>query len=203
MMETIRFTPSWLLRAQTEPMKKGGKRPKLPVFILKAGSITERDLFEAELEGRYGAGMVMSFQLLDAAVNGVRALLGDEGGAIEELLRADYASSLSAADGEQLSPIDKAKLKSATEILAGSWPEYAGLVEREARRNSLLPTLAFSRWCDGWENLADRHGKPVEFARDATGGIPDGVLRRVDFTMIRSAGLEAYALQYGRSHAKN
>lgn len=201
MIETIPFTPPWLLRAAEAGGRKAKKPPVLPSYVLRAGSIIERDQFEAELEGRYGAGMVMNFQLLEAAVSGVRALLGEDGSEIEELLRADFSSSLDGA--EQLSPTDKAKLKSATEILGRSWPEYAGLVEREARRNSLLPTLAFARWCDGWENVTDREGKPVAFERDATGEIPDHVLRRVDFTQIRSAGLEAYAMQYGRSHAKN
>lgn len=203
MIETIRFTPPWLVAAKGGAGAKPKKQASaLPVFILRAGSIIERDQFEAELEGRYAAGMVMNFQLLEAAVSGVRALLGEDGGEIEELLRADFAAS-TGGEADQLGAQDRAKLKTATEILTRSWPDYAALVEREAQRNALLPTLAFVRWCEGWENVTDREGQPLAFTRSALGDVPDAVLRALDFTVLRAAGMEAYRLQYGRSHAKN
>lgn len=203
MIETIRFTPPWLVPSDGEKGKKQGKQPAPPTFTLRAGSIIERDQFEAELEGRFGAGMVLGFRLLEAAVGGVRALLGEEGIELEELLRAEFAAAASSDRGGELSPQEKARLKATTEILARNWPEYAGLVEQEARRNQILPTLAFVQWCAGWENVVDREGAPVVYERGPTGDLPDHLLRRVPFTMIRAAGLEAYALQYGRAHAKN
>lgn len=203
MIGLIRFTPPWLL-ASPEPGGDKGKqavKPAAPpVFLLEAGSIVSRDQFEAELEGKYGAGMVLSFHLLEAALDGLRALLGDDATEIEELLRADLAAT---SDAEQLTPQEKAKVKAATEILAKHWPEYAALVERESRRSRLLPTLAFVQWCKGWENLVDANGEPIEYARSATGEIADELLRRVPFVMLRAAGLEAYGVQYGRTQAKN
>lgn len=203
MIEPIRFTPPWLVpAAPAGGGKKGsGKIAPVPVFLLKAGTILERDQFEAELEGRHAAGMVLSFHLLEAAVGGLRALLGKEDAAeIEDLLRSDYSAA--AGDGS-LSPQERAKVKGATEILAKHWPDYSALVEQEARRSQILPTLAFVQWCSGWENVTDQDGAPVEYARGATGEIDDALLRRVPFTMIRSAGMAAYGLQYGRSQAKN
>ncbi len=182
------FTPEWLKRGEEETW---------PRFMLRAGPVLERDQFEAELEGRHRAGTVLPFQLLDVVVTGLRALLGPEEAApLEELVRAEYG-------GEELSPADRVVVKGATDALAEHWPEYQAAMEQEARRNAVLPTLAFVRWCQGWENVTDAAGEPVDYVRDALGRIPDEVLRRVPFTAIRAVGMRAYGLQYGRTELKN
>lgn len=193
MIETIAFTPPWLA---TDAAGDDVKNP--PVFHLRAGSILERDQFEAEMEGRHRAGLVLGFQLLEAAVAGVAALVpGDEGAGLIELLRSEFA------DGSDLSAVERAQIKEMGDILATGWPEYGALVEREARRMAILPTLAFATWCTGWENVTDADGAPVEYARDVRGNFADALLRCVPFNMIRVAGMEAYAMQYGRSQTKN
>lgn len=187
-MERIAHTPSWL---------KAGKGEKLPVYFLRAGSVLERDEFEAELDGRYHAGEVFSFQLMQIALEGVRALLPEEDAApLCELIQSDFG-------GNDLDTKDRAQVKGVLDVLRLHWPEYQAASEQEARRSRILPTVAFLRWCDGWENVTDKEGKPVEYARTPLGLIPDDVQRRLDYTHIRSAGLEAWALQYGRAQAKN
>jgi hypothetical protein len=185
-MDRYSFTPAWL-----------AERDPAPVFFLRAASILDRDAFEAELEGRYRAGMVPGFLMLDAAIAGVRALVdGDDAEALIELIRAEYG-------GEKLPPEEQVKVKAATEILAAYWPDYAAGVEQEARRNAVLPTLAFLRWVDGWENLTGKDGEEIDYARSPRDGIADDLLRRIDPSTLRAAGLRAYAVQYGRTEAKN
>lgn len=188
MLESQTFTPSWLAQLPDH------ERPK---FTLRPGTVLERDRFEAELEGKYRAGAVMSFHLMMAAANGIQALVpGEEGAALVELIRAEFGE-------EELSPAEKAKVKAATEVLAQHWPEYASLVEQEAQRNTILPTLAFIRWCDGWESVKDKDGVTIAYARDPLGQIDEAALRRVPPLLMRAAGMEAYGLQYGRTQAKN
>jgi hypothetical protein len=192
MIPTIAFTPSWLEKTATG---KPAKNP--PVFHLRAGSILERDQFEAELDGRHRAGRVLGFQLLEAAIAGVEALVpGDDAAALTELLRSDFA-------GETLAPADRAQVAAVAEILTKSWPEFAACKQQESRRTAILPTLAFITWCAGWDNLTGDDGEPVVYARTALGELDDALLRRVPFTMMRAAGMEAYRLQYGAGQAKN
>ena len=188
MLERITFTPKWLADAEGEAK---------PAFSLRAGSVLERDKFEAELEGEHRAGLVLSFQLLEAALGGLQALLEpDAAEPLVALVQSEFG-------GEDLSPTEKAQVKGATDILAEHWPPYRSLVEQEARRNALLPTLAFVRYCDGWENVKDDDGATVEYGRDKLGQLDASALRSIPFAQIRSAGLEAYKLQYGRHQAKN
>lgn len=188
------FTPRWLQPREGDKLPKG-KKP--PVFHLVAGSILERDQFEAEMEGRHHAGMVLSYQLLQAAEEGLAALLGERSAELTDLLRADFSG------GDSLPVLEQAKIKEATEILARHWPDYGALVQRESRRSQILPTLAFAQWCRGWDHVQDDSGKAVDYARTSLDEIDDALLRRVPFTMIRAAGMTAYALQYGRAQEKN
>ena len=186
-MERITFTPKWLVNEE-EP----GKQPR---FFLTLATIIDRDQFDAELDGVYRAAEVPNFQLRDIAIEGLNALLGDDAPDLVGLVLAQYG-------GEVLPADEMAKLKAAFDILAQHWPEYRAAREQEARRNRALPTLAFIRWCEGWENLTDKDGKPVEYAREK-GTIPDDLLRRVNPLIMRSVGLEAYRVQYGLSMAGN
>jgi len=188
-LEKISFTPEWL-----KP-KAGEAADSVPVFQIALATVIERDQFDAELEGTYRAGEIARFQLRDVAIEGIEALLGEDGGELVALLQSQYA-------GEDMSPIEEAKLKTATDILAESWPDYAAAREQEARRNRILPTLAFVRWCHGWDNLSDVHGEPLAYER-VKNTIPDAVLRRVPPIMIRSVGVEAYRQQYGQGQAGN
>ncbi|MGD9470614.1 MAG: hypothetical protein AB7G24_00785 [Novosphingobium sp.] len=189
MLDRNRFTPPW--RAHLPE----GERP---VYILRPGTVLERDQFEAELDGRHRAGQVFSFQLVDSAERGIRALLpqGAQADALVEAIRAQHS-------GQELAVEEQALVKAAIDILAEHWPEYRGAAEQEARRNNILPTLAFLRWCCGWENVTDADGNPVEYSRTATGEIPEDIQRRLNFLELRSAGLEAYAMQYAQAQAKN
>lgn len=180
------YTPTWLAEEEDKP-----------VFHLRCGTVFERDSFEGELDGRWRAGVVLQFMIQEAAVSGIEALMpGDEGKALVELVRAE-------AGGEALSPAEQAKVRRAIQVLEEHWPDYRLLVEQEARRNRLLPTLAFAQWCDGWENLKDEEGELVPYERSLIGKIPDDLLRRVPFTILRAVGLEAYSRQYAGTFRKN
>lgn len=189
MLTAIHYTPPWL--------KAEGKK-KLPTFILRPGDVLEREAFEAELEGKYRAAPVPRFQLRDAALAGIEALMpGEEGAALKEIVQAEYD------DPNSLSTGDRAKAGAVAEILAEHWPDYAALVARNARNRALTPTLAFMQFCVGWSNVSDDHGKPVEYERNAIDEIPNEVLSRIPSWFIRAAGTEAYGLLYGRTQAKN
>lgn len=186
-MERITFTPKWLVN-EAEPDKS-------PKFFVKLASILDRDQFDAELDGVHRAAEVPSFRLRDIAIEGLNALLGDEAADLGALVLAQYG-------GEQLPPDEVARLKTVFDILAEHWPEYRAAREQEARRNRILPTLAFVRWCDGWENLTDKDDAPVDYARDK-GAIPDAVLRRISPIVLRAVGVEAYRVQFGQGTAGN
>ena len=188
MTERISFTPSWLDKAEA---------PDKPVYFLRLGSVIERDEFDAMMDGRYRAGEVHRFQLRDIAIAGVRALVDpDDADALVQLIESEYG-------GEKLPPAEAAQVKEISDVLAKHWPDYAAAREIEARRNKLLPTLAFMQWCDGWENVADTKGKPLEYARTDKGEIPGDVLRRLVPVQLRVVGIESYSLQFGESDAKN
>lgn len=183
---TIAFTPQWL-RDNPDP----------PVFHLRVGALSERDLFEATLDGEYDAAPVYDFILRAAALAGTVALGGDDAAALTDLVSADFGD-----DGE-ISPVDRATLDGLYEILLDHWPDYRSLRKQAARRQKLMPTLAFVTWCTGWENVTDSRGVSVEFAVGATGKPSDECLRRIPDLMLAIAGSEALAMQYGRGEEKN
>lgn len=196
MIERLSWSPAWV---------KKEKGAKVPVFFLRPGSVLERDEFEGELEGRYNAAGVLPFQLREIAREGIKALADnpDDAELMIELIERDYTIEAGQDGAEALSAKDRARMKDVTEILQKHWPDYRAAREQNARHNNYLPTLAFMRWCDGWENVTDSAGEAVPYERDDRGDIPDAVLRRVPAIMMRAAGFEAYQLQYGRAQAKN
>lgn len=201
MQTRVSYTPPWLKAAadtagEKSASKKGAKAVKEPVFHLRLGDIIERSSFEAELEGVHQAGEVPRFLLLEAAVTGVRHLL-PEGAEREQLI------DLLENDEQSEDPAENARRKEAHEILSRNWPTYKALLEQEARRHSLLPTLAFVTFVDGWDHVTTKDGLPVEFARDSRGDIAPAALARIDPLVLRAVGVQAYNLQYGRGEAKN
>lgn len=194
MQETIPYTPPWLQPAEGEERKA-----PLPRFDLRLGSIVERDAFDAELEGKWRAKQVPAFLMLEVAVRGLHALLPpDDAAQLEELLRAAHAP-----DAEALGQAELQQVKEAEEILAEHWTEYRLLVEQNARHDRIAPTLAFQRWCAGWDNVMDDAGASIAYERTALGEIPDATLRRLSPLAIRAAGYRALNLQYGAGEAKN
>lgn len=186
-MDKFLYTPHWI------PEEAEIK----PSFSIRAGSVIEREQFEAELDGKYRAGRVFSWQVMEIAVAGVSTLLpGDEGQALIELIRADQS-------GQTLSPEERAKFKQVIDILAEHWPEYREAAEQEARRASILPTLAFLSFVDGWDNVTDADGVPIAYSRDVLGHIPNDIQRRLKMTEMRGAGMAAYRYQYGEMNVKN
>ena len=187
---SIPFTPVWL-RTRKDP----------PAFHLRGGSLLDRTAFEARLDGEFRAGEIYGFVLREIRIDGIRNLCSEDDAArlIDLINQADTPSE---DGGETLTAEEKALVKGADDILAQHWPEYRAASEQIARRNAMLPTLAFCTFCTGWDNLADDAG-PIPFARTALGEIAQESLVRVPHIMLHSAGVEAYRMLYGRGEEKN
>ncbi len=177
-----------------------GEKDTRPGFRIRMASLIERGEFDAELEGRYQAGSVPAFVMLDTAIAGIHGLLGEEAGEIEELLRSFHGGE---ADRAEASQEERAQIAAIEEILFKGWPPYRQLVEQNARYRNLMPLLAFQRFVDGWDNVEGIDGKPVEYARDKSGAVPDAVLRRIHPALIYAAGNRAYNFQYAAGEEKN
>lgn len=186
----VRFVPSWF----------DADDPASPVFYLRAGSVIERGLLEAELSGEYRAAPVYDFQLAGAFADGIAALLADDPG--RDTLIALAASEAALKEGETLDATERQMLAQARAILAEHWPAYRSLLAQLARRRQLLPLVALRRFCAGWENVTN-DDRPVAFARgldglvslDAAGALPELVMKVV--------GAYAYDLLYPGAHLKN
>tara|TARA_R110000868_G_scaffold92872_6_gene257520 strand:- start:3123 stop:3686 length:564 start_codon:yes stop_codon:yes gene_type:complete len=173
------FTPSWL---------EGNAEP--PRFFLRAGSVIEREMMEAELAGEYQAGGVWPWDLHAAVLNGIRTLLGEDGAQLTAIAEADFGGTLESAE-------ERAQLVEVKRILALHWPEYQHLQAQMERRNAVLPVLAFRRYCVRWDNL------PFSYATDMDRFVSKVVLPQIDPLQLRAAGLRAYALQYAAGAEKN
>jgi hypothetical protein len=183
----IRFIPPWY----------EAEDPQAPVFHIRAGSVTERALLEAELSGEYRAAMVYDFQLASAFAEGISALLADDPGR-DELI----ALSISAAAGDDLAPIEALRVAQARAILADHWPAYRSLLAQLARRSQLLPLIALRRFCTGWENVTnDDH--PVPFMRGADGLVTSDAAGALPHLVLKVAGHRAYELLYAGAQSKN
>lgn len=180
----VPFTPSWLR-----------DRPHKPVYMLRAGSVLERELLEAELASEYRADRVMSYDLDGAARAGVRAIASPDVAAhIIGLLDAEAAAT---DEGQALDPTDIQTLAEARRVLSEHWPEYKMLVAQIARRNTITPVIAFQRFCVEWR------GRDAVFAVDQFGRITDDALASVPSFELRSAGFEAYRMLYAGGAEKN
>lgn len=175
----IRFVPSWLVETENPP-----------TFLLRAGSVLERELMEADLAADQRAGPVWPWELREAMTGGLRALAGPDADALIALVAQEGA-------GEPVSEEDAAMLVAACETLAEHWPPYRKLRAQMERRAVLLPLVAFRRFCCGWE------GVDVSFSRTADRLVSPAAMGSVDPMVLRAAGVRAYGLQYGTGEEKN
>lgn len=181
----FRFTPEW--------REEGAKAP---TFLLRAGDIFEREMLEAELAGPYRAPRVMSWELSAAFVDGVRGLLADSPD-------ADRIVELASAEDEDLPMADRQLLAEVANILMQHWPEYRELRSSIARRQSILPALAFRTFCVGWEGVHDRSENDLPFQCEADGMVSRKLMGQLIPIDMRLAGLRAYGLLYANEHVGN
>lgn len=198
------YTPPWY--------RKGSG----PLFLIRAGDVGERELFEAELAGEYDAGRVLDMDLEAAFEEGIETLLADAPQQLEGLrallaaerdIRDHNQQVLTEALGKpvadqaafikeqcrQLPPGERQGLEEARRLMHQHWPDYRALVARQARRQSLLPLVAFRRFCAGWERLK----QPFEAGPD---GMPTlAAIRGIPQNDMKAAGLEAYRRLYAAS----
>lgn len=177
------FIPAWTRGTETERR-----------YFMRPGDVIERANFEAELAGEHRAGRVFGFELKDAFVSGVTALLAD---------RPDDAAALIAladaeAAGDPIPPDEMALLEGAREQLEQHWPAYRAVNARAERRRSLLPIVAFQRFCAGW----DGPGLPA-YEAERFGGVTRAAMAQLPAEELAAAGVFAYSLLYIGGQEKN
>lgn len=184
------FTPPWL-RDQPNP----------PAFALRAGSIIDRDMFEARLDGEFGARVIYDFQEKAIIKEGIAALAPE--GDRDELI-ALVETHYSSDPESQLSDVERARFQEVLDIMAQHWPDYRACRTQAARRENILPTLAFMTFCVDWRNVQSvRTGEIVPFAKNAQGEIEPELLIEIPGLMLKAAGQEAYRMLWGQAERKN
>lgn len=175
----VRYTPPWV--NDSDP----------PVFFLRAGTVIERELFEADLAGRFNARVVYAHELRDAMLSGIKQFAEpDDRDRLMEVALAGLAGRLEIE-------ADKALYTALETQMRENWPPYHALHQRLETRRALIPTLAFMKFCVGWEYVfAVDDLEPLVFARDGIGLVDQDVMRRLDPLMLRSAGNAAYQLLF-------
>jgi hypothetical protein len=197
-------------RPYTAPWHKDGKGP---VFMIHAGGVTDREMFEADLAGEYNAGPVTSFEMDAAFSEGLAVLLADSPAQLAELheLRAaereivehnnevaNRAQSLPEPDradfvkleSRELPAADRQALEEADRIVRDHWPDYAALHRRRARRHAMVPLLAFRQFCSGWTGLKSE----CDIGPD--GLVTEASAKAVPAMDMKAAGYHAYTLLY-------
>jgi hypothetical protein len=170
--------------------------------MLRAGDVVERGEFEAAV-AEMRAGRVFDFQTEEAFLDGVRTLLADDPEGVERIeqaLAAEKEAAEAAGPGNkpQLAAEDRALLEQSRAAVLEHWPPYSTLVGRMARRNELLPTLAFQWFCTGWS------GKDLpEFKKGIDGRVTIAALSKIPALTLRVAGMQAYQMQYATGFEKN
>lgn len=191
--DTEPFTPQWREKEQNPPR-----------YFIHVGDVLARGQLEALLSGKYRAGRVFGFQMVEAFTQGVAKLMeGDpDKDRLIELAQAEGAGEIVADDERQL-------LIRARDVLTQYWPEYASLLEQADRRRELAPILAFRQFVVGWENVhtvrkgPDGKPVPVEHKRGIDGLIPLDVLGRIDPLEMMAVGHHTYDLLYGGGEERN
>jgi hypothetical protein len=164
-----------------------------PVIMLRAGDVIERGELEAEL-AEMRAGRVFDFQIEAAFIAGVEALLKDSPDDVERIRDAATA----AAEGQELSSEDQAMLAGARDAVKEHWPPFAALIGQAARRNELIPMVAFQRFCTGWEGA-----ELPAFAKGMDGRVTLEAMGNISSVLLRMAGLRAYEALYATDSAGN
>lgn len=172
-----RFVPQWR-REDADP----------PTFLLRAGSVIEREMLEAELAGEMRAGRVWPYELASVLCDAFKAFGGDDVGTLVGLVEREQAHAL--RGGEKLDAADQATLDGARGVAIEYWPDYAALVAQMQRRELLLPIVAFRRFCTGWENVA------ATYKRGLGNVVDDSALKSISSLEMRAAGIAAYNLLY-------
>lgn len=178
----VRYTPPWV--QDSDP----------PVFFLRAGTVIERELFEADLAGRFNARVVYAHELRDAMLSGLRQFADADD--LDRLM----AVALAGLSGKLENDADTAVYSALETQMRENWPPYHALCQRLETRRALIPTLAFMKFCTGWEFVfaADTPDgeapEPLVYARDGIGLVDQDVMRRLDPLMMRAAGNQAYQM---------
>jgi len=194
--ETVPFTPPWLCNADGTPQEGA------PVFHLRAAGVIERGLMEAEISGPYRAGRVLGFELRQAQMAGVQALLADDPD-LDRVLGVIAEAGEAELEGRKLSDDDAQLLKDVAAVLVDHWPEYRDLVARAERRREIAPIVALRRFCTGWKNVTDDQRQPVPFAKGLDGFVAEKAMARLSQFEMLMAGNRAYSLQYAGTESGN
>lgn len=179
----VRFTPDFPWYAD--------KPEEAPVYLIRPGSVFDRDELEAELVARR-AGRVLDLMLYSAARDGVRAWkLGDDEGRFLDLIDQHQA-------GQVEDPAEVALFTQLEAMLVENWPPYAELFRQQARRRQMAPTIAAMMFLRGWEN------GPGEFKSGVDGRATADTLKLIPPLDLKAIGAKAYHLLYGEDDtAKN
>lgn len=171
------------------PWRQDEARP--PVYLVKAATLDERTLFEAELAGApWNAPRVFDFQLYDCLIDAVSAWYPDED--------PDRARLLDIVETAQRDPalLDTAgrQLLAALETQAiENWPAYAQLIGARRRRAAILPLRALKRFLVGVEDAEPA----IPFETDRRDGtVSDLTLAYLDPGDLSWLGLEIYRRLY-------
>lgn len=162
-------------------------------FMLRAGDVIERGEFEADLS-ELGAGRVFDFQLEEAFLSGVEALLAGDTDAIGRI--RDISAAMASED--TITPDDQALMDGTRELVKQHWPAYAILMKQVSRRGELIPTLAFQRFCTGWEG----EGFP-EYRKGIDQLVTLECIGEVPPILVRLAGMRAYQMLWATGQEKN
>lgn len=186
--ETVPYTHPWVQGT-----------PGAPVFHLRAGSTIERGQMTALLDGPLQAAKVWSHQLREAQLKGIDALFAED----PDYDRLVAIFSAEGEEAEQLSDDDKKLAEAVDPLLVKHWPAYADLVAQMERRRTLVPIVALTRYCAGWENVRDDKGEVIPFEADKNGHVADRALRRLQELDLQLAGSRAFNMQFGGGEEKN
>jgi hypothetical protein len=182
--------------------------PEAPVFHLRAGSVIERGMMEAELAGQHRAGLVAGQDMRAAVTTGIEFLLANdpEKDRVLELFEQeleheiDKVAALAKNLDEPADPLstdDRRLLGEVRKILAEHWGEYRDLVTQMERRRAIAPIVALKRFCVKIE------GPGVTFTKGGDGQVSDKTLSALDPQEMVLAGSRAFNLQYAQGEEKN
>lgn len=187
------WRPSWI------------KTGKAPAFGWRVPTVTERELFEGEM-AVYNALAVYPWDIAAAFRTGLEALLPEQPEDVERLdaIREKQLKIETATDDEKkkldpLSAAEAAELAEATAALMRYWPGYRELVGQAARREAIMPIVAFRRFVTGWEGVA----KDPHLRRGLDGLITEDSIADIDSMLIRGCGAAIYRAMYQGGLEKN
>lgn len=172
--------------------------PADPKYFVKAATVEERELFEAEAAA-FRAARVFPWDLQNAFFDGLKALLPADPEEVERI----QDINLRVTSGDEASAAELAELQEVTDALTEYWPGYRKLVEQTARREAIMPVLAVRRFLQGWERVKDQDGQDVPLKRGLDGRVTDGCMQHMDTVTIRSLGLFIYNALYAVGAEKN